>query len=148
MSCFSWFFPYTRMSSMRHTTPSRPCRISDIRRWKTSGADVNPNGRRWKQNLPKGVMKVVRRAESFVNSICQKTGVRIQFREDCCSSQLSWKSKSGVFLLLNCSLIFTRSLQSRDFLSPSIERLAIAVFAYIKATEKTPGLYHVLFHPS
>ena len=26
----------------------------------------------WKQNLPQGVMKVVRRAESLVNSICQK----------------------------------------------------------------------------
>ena len=71
MSCSSWSFPYTRMSSMRHTTPSRPCRISDIRRWKCSGADVISNGRWWKQNLPKGVMEVVRRAEFFVNAICQ-----------------------------------------------------------------------------
>ena len=56
---------------MRHTAPSTSCRISDILRWKCSGAEVMPNGSRLKQNLPNGVMKVVSMADSLASGICQ-----------------------------------------------------------------------------
>ena len=70
-SCSSWVLPWTRISSTMHTTPLTPSRISDIRRWKCSGAMVIPKGSRWKQNLPHGVMKVVSRADSGARGICQ-----------------------------------------------------------------------------
>ena len=46
-------------------------RISDIMRWKISGAQLMPNGRRLKQNRPKGVMKVVSSLESGLSGTCQ-----------------------------------------------------------------------------
>ena len=59
------------MLSMRQTVPSRPFRVSDILRWKCSGADDIPNGRRRKLWKPNGVMKVVRSAEAGDRGICQ-----------------------------------------------------------------------------
>ena len=40
-------------------------------RWKFSGAELMPNGRRLKQNRPNGVMKVVSSLESGLSGTCQ-----------------------------------------------------------------------------
>ena len=47
-SCCSWSFPHTSRSSMWQTTPSSPSITSAMTRWKCSGAELIPNGRRWK----------------------------------------------------------------------------------------------------
>ncbi len=49
LSCSFWVLPWTTTSSMIQTTPSNPFRISDILRWKCSGAEVIPNGKRRNQ---------------------------------------------------------------------------------------------------
>ena len=59
------------MSSMWQMVPSTPSRMCDMARWNISGAEEIPNGRRLKQNLPKGVMNVVRSLLSFDRYICQ-----------------------------------------------------------------------------
>ena len=64
--------PKTRISSIKHTTPSRPERIRDILFWKCSGALDIPNGSLLKQYLPKGVMNVVSNCDSSASGICQK----------------------------------------------------------------------------
>ena len=67
------------MSSIRQTTPSMLVNSSVIHLWKCSGAEVMPNGRRLKQNLSKGVIKVVSRADSLASGICQKPELASNF---------------------------------------------------------------------
>ena len=59
------------MSSIWHTTPSRLARIPLIRLWKCSGALEIPKGNLLKQNLPNGVINVVRRRDAGESGICQ-----------------------------------------------------------------------------
>ena len=70
-SCSSCVLPYMRTSWIKKTTPSMSPSISDIRRWKCSGANVIPNGSLLKQKHPKGVMKVVSGTDSGERRICQ-----------------------------------------------------------------------------
>ena len=51
------------MSSIGHVIPVRPSRAVDIRCWNNSGADEIQKGNRLKQNLPKGAINVVNRAD-------------------------------------------------------------------------------------
>ena len=53
-------------------TPSIPSSTSCILFWKYSGVKVVLNGSRLRQNLPNGVIKVARRAESSWRCTCQK----------------------------------------------------------------------------
>ena len=62
-----------------HITPSTSIRISDIVRWKISGAELMPKGRRLKQYRSKGVTNVV---SSFDSSLS------IEFGEIATFSQL------------------------------------------------------------
>ena len=71
-SCWLCVAPNMSMSSIWHNTPSIPSRMADILLWKCSGADEMPKGNRLKQNLPKGVMKVVSKADSSANGTFQK----------------------------------------------------------------------------
>ena len=72
MPCSSLFFPWIRISSMREVTPSRPSWAMDMRHWKSSGAEEIPKGRRLKQNIPYGVINVVKWANSLDKGTCQK----------------------------------------------------------------------------
>ena len=69
-SCSSCVLQWTRTSSIIHMTPARLLKVSDIRRWKCSGADEIPKGIRWKQNRPKdrGICQNPELASSFVNT--------------------------------------------------------------------------------
>ncbi|XP_035767249.1 galectin-9-like [Neolamprologus brichardi] len=59
------------MSSITTTVPSRPLSKVLMSRWKISGAEVMPNGRHLKQNLPMGVMNVVSFWQPGSSGICQ-----------------------------------------------------------------------------
>ena len=59
-SCSLWFFPKTRMSSIRHTTPSRPSRMRFILFRKISGALDMPNSNSLNAYRPNRVINVVR----------------------------------------------------------------------------------------
>ena len=72
LSCSFLSFPDTKISSTWQTTPGRLLNISFIRRWKCSGALVIPKGSLLKQNLPYGIMNVVRSLEFIDNGTCQK----------------------------------------------------------------------------
>ena len=78
-SCSFCVSPNTRISSTRHTTPSTPLTTWPILLWKCSGAEVIPKGNQLKQYLPKGVMKVVSRAESRESSTCQNPELASSF---------------------------------------------------------------------
>ena len=54
-------------------------RISDIRLWKCSGAELIPKGNRLKQNLPNGVIKVVSREDFSARGICQNPELASSF---------------------------------------------------------------------
>ena len=56
---------------MWQMTPSSPSSTEDILRWKTSGAEHIPNGRRLKQYLPKGVTNMVSKRDSSASGTCQ-----------------------------------------------------------------------------
>ena len=71
-SCCTWFPPWKRISSIRHMTPSRSPKMSDMVHWNISGAELIPKGKRLKQKQPKGVIKVVNNFESSSKGICQK----------------------------------------------------------------------------
>ena len=122
-------------SSILHSTPSQPscdirCDIRfcdnlflvttcDIRFWKCSGADDTPKGRRLKQNLPNGVIKVVRGHDSDANGICQKpelasTLLKTSAPANCPSV---WSTHgSGWFSQRTLSFNFVKSTQMRTFL--------------------------------
>ena len=59
LSCSSWLYPHTRMSSMRIRMPSNLLNISSIWRWNPSCADTKPNGYLIHLYLPKTVLNVV-----------------------------------------------------------------------------------------
>ena len=61
-----------RISSIRHMTPSRPCKVSDMARWNISGVERIPKGKELKQKRPNGLTKVVNNFESSLKGICQK----------------------------------------------------------------------------
>ena len=70
-SCSPCVLPYTKTSSMCTITRSRPASISVIRRWKCSGALLIPNCSLLNQNLPNGVINVVRSRQFSSRGICQ-----------------------------------------------------------------------------
>lgn len=70
--CSFCIFPDMRTSSIGQSPPSLSPSKSDILIWKCLDADVMPNDRRWKQNLPHGVIKVRIGIDSGDRSICQK----------------------------------------------------------------------------
>ena len=63
--------PHTSRSSTM-MAQGYPANSSSIARWETSEAEVIPNGRRRKRNLPNGVLKVVRSEDSWSCFICHK----------------------------------------------------------------------------
>ena len=67
-SCSCCVFPWIRMSSTRHTTPSIPFSSSAIRRWKCSGAELMPNGSLLNRYRSNGAMS---REDSLARGICQ-----------------------------------------------------------------------------
>ena len=66
-SCWCWSLPWTRTSSMLHSTPSKPNMIF----WNFSEPERIPKGNTLKQNCPHGVMNVVKGFDSQANLICQ-----------------------------------------------------------------------------
>ena len=68
--CSPTVLPYKRTSSIWQRAPSVPTRTCEIRPWKCSGAELIPNGRRLKQNLPNCEMKVMSLAGSGDKPIC------------------------------------------------------------------------------
>src|SRR5258705_13322744 len=81
------------MSSAWHTTPSRPCRMDDIRLWKCSGAELIPNGSLRNLKRPHGLMNVVRCDDSADRGICQYPALQsillITLAPDNCASECS-----------------------------------------------------------
>lgn len=71
-SCSVWDTPNTNISSMYYKTSSRPSGICDVLFWKCSGAEAIPKQNVLKQNLSKGLIKVVRRAEFCDKGIWRK----------------------------------------------------------------------------
>jgi len=69
LQCLASDGPWTKMSFIIRTTPSRPSRMLSIVLWKYSGADEIPKGILLKQNLPQMVMKVVRSLDISVFGI-------------------------------------------------------------------------------
>ena len=117
-SCSSWVRPYTSRSSIKQTTPSSPAMTSDICFWKYSGAEVIPNGSLLKQNLPNGVMNVVRMADSSESRICQNPELASSFEKTL--APVSWAkicSTEGRMRrsLWTHSFSFVRSTQIRTF---------------------------------
>ena len=110
--------PNMSMSSIWHNTPSIPSRMADILLWKCSGANEMPKGNRLKQNLPKGVMKVVSKADSSANGTFQKPEFASSFKNipasDNCPrvyategiSCHSWRTLSFNFVDINPDVIF------------------------------------------
>lgn len=68
--CSSIVLAYTEMSSIKTGAVLKPCNVS-ILFWKISGGLEIPNGRRQKQYLSKGVIKVVNFLLSQCRVICQ-----------------------------------------------------------------------------
>ena len=64
LSCWCWSLPWTSTSSMLHSTPSKPNRISFMVFWNFSEPELIPKGNRLKQNRPHGVMNVVKGVDS------------------------------------------------------------------------------------
>ena len=118
LPCSSWSTPKTSISSIMHTTPSVPSRIRDILFWKCSGADEIPNGKRWKQYLPKGVMNVVNSDDSCDRGTCQKPEFASNFvNTSAFRSCASVSSTAGSMCLsrLIDAFSFVRSTQIRTF---------------------------------
>ena len=70
-SCSSDDSPNIMVSSIMHSTPGRSSSTLCILLWKCLGADVIPNGKRRKQHLPKGVMKIVSSQDDGARGICR-----------------------------------------------------------------------------
>ena len=64
-------FPLIKMSSILQITPSRPSRMPDIVLWNISGGKLIPNGNLLKQNLPNGVINVVKSFDCSPSETCQ-----------------------------------------------------------------------------
>ena len=71
ITCSNWNCRAGFRRILRSIIRHHHLRMSDIRLWKCSGAAVMPNGRWWKQYLPKGVIKVVSNALFLSSGICQ-----------------------------------------------------------------------------
>ena len=115
-SCSSDDSPKIMLSSIMRSTPGRSSRTLCFLFWKCSGADVIPNGKRRKQYLPKGVMKVVSSWDVGARGICQNPDLASSFVNTFApASRPSVWSADGnsCFSLMTLSLSFVRSTHIR-----------------------------------
>ena len=117
--------PQITISSIKQSVPSMSCNMVFITRWKTSGPDVIPNGRRVNRYHPNGVMNVVRLEQSGDNGICQKPDAAskvVKYRAPCILANRS--SATGNWNLCLCTHWFNsvKSTQIRIFLQHGYHR--------------------------
>ena len=114
--CSSTDLPFTRISFLWQRAPSVPSRTCEIRFWKCSGAELIQNGRRLKQSLPNGVMKVVSLADSGDKPICQNPELAsslLKMVAPASWAKVWWTPGKGSYSLRILSLSLVKSTHMR-----------------------------------